>query len=125
VLPRDVCLPAVGQGALGLETRSDDHPARELLRALDDPATHAAILAERAMLAELRGGCLAPVAAWGRREGPALVLTGRVLSLDGCRKLEASLPGDPAQAADLGRRVAAELLAQGAAELIRLAREER
>ncbi len=124
VLPRGVCLPAVGQGALGLETRSDDHSARELLRPLDDPATHAAVLAERAMLAELRGGCLAPVAAWGRREGPSLALTGRVLSPDGRRKLEASLTGDPAQADDLGRRVAGELLAQGAAELIRLAREE-
>jgi hydroxymethylbilane synthase len=124
VLPRDVCLPAVGQGALGLETRSDDRSAGELLRPLDDPATHAAVLAERAMLAELRGGCLAPVAAWGRREGPSLVLTGRVLSPDGRRKLEASSTGDPAQAADLGRQVAGELLAQGAAELIRLARAE-
>jgi hydroxymethylbilane synthase len=125
VLPRSVCLPAVGQGALGLEIRGDDQSARELLRPLDDPATHAAVAAERAMLAELRGGCLAPVAAWGRREGPSLVLTGRVLSPDGRRKLEAGSSGDPAEAAELGRRVASELLAQGAAELIRLAREER
>ena len=122
VLPPSVCLPAVGQGALGLEIRSDDASARESVRPLDDPATHAAVLAERALLAELRGGCLAPVAAWGRQEGPSLVLTGRVLSPDGHRKLEASLPGEADQAADLGRRVAAELLAQGAAELIRLAR---
>lgn len=122
VLPPSVCLPAVGQGALGLEIRNDDVSTRELVRPLDDPATHAAVLAERTMLAELRGGCLAPVAAWGRREGASLVLTGRVLSPDGHRKLEASLAGEPDQAADLGRRVAAELLAQGAAELIRLAR---
>ena len=125
VLPRDVCLPAVGQGALGLETRSDDSATQQQLHPLDDPATHAAVLAERAMLAELRGGCLAPVAAWGRREGPLLALTGRVLSPDGRRKLEASSSGDPAQAADLGRRVAGELLAQGAAALIGLAREEK
>jgi hydroxymethylbilane synthase len=122
VLPQSVCLPAAGQGALGLEARSGDSSTRELLRPLDDPTTHAAVLAERTMLAELRGGCLAPVAAWGRREGPSLVLTGRVLSPDGRRKLEASVTGDPASAADLGRRAAAELLAQGAAELIRLAR---
>ena len=63
-LPTSMFLPAVGQGALGLETRSDDRPTRDIVRPLDDAATHAAVLAERAMLAALRGGCLAPIAAW-------------------------------------------------------------
>jgi hydroxymethylbilane synthase len=122
VLPASVCLPAVGQGALGLEIRSDDTSARQWLRPLDDLATHAAILAERAMLAELRGGCLAPVAAWSRQEGSSFLLTGRVLSPDGRQRLEARMSGDPAQAAELGRQVAAKLLAQGAGELIEQAR---
>ncbi len=68
-LPTSLFLPAVGQGALGLETRSDDRATRDIIQPLDDPASHAAVLAERAMLAALRGGCLAPIAAWARLEG--------------------------------------------------------
>lgn len=129
VLPISLLLPAVGQGALGLETRADDQPARQALAALDDAATHHGVLAERAMLARLRGGCLAPVAAWGRLDAGRLWLTGRVLSVDGRRQLEVThsveLVGGPSrpQAQDLGRQVADELLGQGAAELISAARE--
>ena len=65
-LPMAIMLPAVGQGALGLEVRSDDRPTLELIQSLDDADSLAAVSAERAMLAALRGGCLAPVAAWGR-----------------------------------------------------------
>jgi len=122
-LPPSIMLPAVGQGALGLETRNDDHPLRELLEQLDHPPTHAAVLAERAMLAALAGGCLTPIAAWGRPEGEQLVLSGRVLSPDGIQKIETSLAGSPGDAALLGNRAAEELLAQGAAELIRMARD--
>lgn len=121
-LPLSIMLPAVGQGALGLETRTDDHLLRGLLAQLDHPATHAAVVAERAMLAALAGGCLAPIGAWGRIELGQLVLSGRVLSSDGARSIETSVAGAPAEAAELGRRAAEELLAQGAAELIRLAR---
>ena len=65
-LPPAIMLPAVGQGALALEVRSDDRRTRQLVQSLDHAASHAAVAAERAMLAALRGGCLAPVAAWGR-----------------------------------------------------------
>jgi hydroxymethylbilane synthase len=122
ILPLPTILPAVGQGALGLETRSDDAASRDIVSRLDDPTTHAAVLAERAMLATLRGGCLAPVAAWSRMEGESLTLTGRVLSLDGRRKIEAHRSGSPTQAEELGAEVARELLGQGAAELIQAAR---
>lgn len=115
-------LPAVGQGALGLEARAHDEETRGRLAGLDDPGTRAAVTAERALLAALHGGCLAPVAAWGRLESGGLVLDGRVLSLDGVRRLEARAVGKPDQAAELGRQVAAELLAQGAADLIESAR---
>lgn len=117
-----ILLPAVGQGALGLETRSDDPSTRQAVELLNDPATHHAVLAERAMLSTLRGGCLAPVAAWGRMAEGRLLLTGRVVSIDGAVRKEAALDADPAAAVELGCRVAERLLEQGAAELIAAAR---
>ena len=123
VLPPDIALPAVGQGALGLESRTDDVPVCEVLARIDHPASHAAVLAERAMLAALRGGCLAPIGAWGRIEQQSLLLTGRVLSVDGVQRIEATLEGDPNGPDELGRRVAEALLDDGAAELVAAARE--
>jgi hydroxymethylbilane synthase len=117
-LPLDMMLPAVGQGALGIEAREDDAATRAALATLDHAPTHSAVLAERAMLAALDGGCLAPIAAWGRIDGGQLRLTGRVLDPAGLRKLEAETAGVADQAEVLGKRVADELLKQGAAELI-------
>lgn len=118
-----VMLPAVGQGALGIETRADDAATLAVVRTLDDPATHAAVLAERSLLAELRGGCLAPVGAWGRLvERELLTLTAAVLSVDGAARLDVELAADPTEAVELGRWVAADLLSRGAAELIATAR---
>ena len=65
VLPFDVMLPAVGQGALGIECRADDAATLAALAAIDDADAHAAVLAERSLLAHLRGGCLAPIGALG------------------------------------------------------------
>jgi hydroxymethylbilane synthase len=121
-MPMSVVLPAVGQGALALETRREDEATRAALAPLDHPPTHYAVLAERAMLAALHGGCLAPVAAWGRMETGRLTLTGRVLSPDGRQKIEDTETADFQDYIDLGRRVAEKLLHQGAAELIKLAR---
>ena len=87
VLPSTLMLPAVGQGALGIEVRSGDQPHRELLVRLDDPASHQSVVAERTLLAALRGGCLAPVGAWGRLENDGrLHLSACVLSYDGTRR---------------------------------------
>jgi hydroxymethylbilane synthase len=122
VLPLELALPAVGQGALGIEARSDDEQTRQALAPLDHAASRAAVTAERAMLAALEGGCLAPIAAWARLDEAALVLTGRVLSADGARKIEATLSAAADQADSLGRQVADALLVQGAAELIDAAR---
>jgi hydroxymethylbilane synthase len=121
VLSPVIMLPAIGQGALGIECRADDETTRAALVPLDDAATRAAVLAERAMLAHLRGGCLAPIGGWGRIDDDALLLTAVVLSPDGRQRLEAheSAPSvDAPHAERLGRRVAEALLAQGAAELI-------
>jgi hydroxymethylbilane synthase len=126
VLPPRLVMPAVGQGALGLETRSDDTTTRQIVEALDHPPTHAAVLAERAMLAALRGGCLAPIAAMACVEGGHLTLTGRVIGHDGVELLEAadSLPHmrPASNATQLGRQVAEALLGQGAERLIAASR---
>jgi len=123
VLPRPMFLPAVGQGALGLECRCDDSRTQALLAALDHPATHAAVVAERAMLAALQGGCLAPIAAWGRVDAGQLALTGRVLRPDGSHKIDATFHADLSEGVELGRRVAEALFRQGAAEMIQGSRE--
>ena len=123
LLPLETVLPAVGQGALGLEARRDDDAVEEALRPLDHTISHASVLAERAMLAALKGGCLAPIAAWGRAEQDALSLTGRVISPDGSQKLEVTASGSVDAPIELGLEVAEELAAQGAADLIRRARE--
>jgi hydroxymethylbilane synthase len=123
ILPKSIMLPAVGQGALGLETRERDTATRQIIALVDDPATHQGVLAERALLAALRGGCLAPVGAWGRIEADGqLHLAAVVLSGDGHSRLHVELSAPPADAVELGRRAAEELLAQGAAELIQAAR---
>jgi hydroxymethylbilane synthase len=119
VLPKSLMLPAIGQGALGLEARADDPITRAVVERLDDRETHTAVLAERSLLAALSGGCLAPVGAWARVEqNGELRLTAAVLSRDGKRRLVAEATDEIAEAVQLGRRVAADLLAQGAASLI-------
>lgn len=122
VLPPSIMLPAIGQGALGLETRSDDEPSLAVVRRLCHQPSHAAVLAERSMLAALQGGCLAPIAGWGRIDAGTFTLTGRVLNSDGTEKLEATHTGELDQPEQLGRRVADDLLQQGAARLICAAR---
>ena len=123
LLPIRLVLPAVGQGALGLETRRDDQAARQAVAPLNHPPTHQAVVAERVVLAALQGGCQAPIAAWCRTQNDRLTLTARVLSPDGSRKLEVTRSGDPAKAVQLGRQVGDELLVQGAAALIGASRE--
>ncbi len=126
VIPTSIMLPAVGQAALGLETRVDDRATRDVVEQLIHPATFAAVTAERAMLAALRGGCLAPIAAWGRLDDDGrLLLSGRVLSADGSACLEIDLAGELAAAEELGRDAAGSLIDQGATELIAASRQDR
>lgn len=124
VFERDTMLPAAGQGALGLETRADDHATRASLAVLDHASTHQAVLAERTVLAALNAGCSAPVGAWGEvRSDGQLWLEAAVLSLDGVRRI-ASIASAPSQDAQrLGERVAAQLEAEGAKSLIDAARQ--
>jgi hydroxymethylbilane synthase len=126
-------LPAVGQGALGIECREDDTELRELLRPLDDPATHRAVLAERRALAELEGGCMIPMAAWARdvddereegRDG-ALALDAAVFDPDGRAHAAAALRGPRDDPEGLGLRVAQALRAGGAESLLGRGRHRR
>jgi hydroxymethylbilane synthase len=118
VFSRSWMLPAVGQGALGIEVRADDEAARQALARLNHPDTHAAILAERSMLSALQAGCLAPVGAWGRVDDGVLRLDGAVLSPDGAHRLAVSVTGCVSTPVDLGIEAARQLIADGAGNLI-------
>jgi hydroxymethylbilane synthase len=111
-------LPAVGQGALGLECRADDTATRAILRLLDDHPTHQAVTAERAMLHALGGGCQVPIAAAATVTDGEIQLRGAVLSGNGQRRVVATQSGPDEAPAALGVSVAAELRSAGASELI-------
>jgi hydroxymethylbilane synthase len=111
-------LSAVGQGSLGVETRADGGETNALVSRLDDPRTRAAVLAERALLRSLGGGCQVPIAAHATVEGGRLRIDGLVAALDGTRVLREGLDGDAAEAARVGEELAAKLLDRGAGELL-------
>jgi hydroxymethylbilane synthase len=117
-------LPAVGQGALGIEVRSQDQQRQDILAYLNDPATVAAVTAERTVLSTLQAGCLAPVATWGRVDDNQLLLDAIVLNGDGSQRLVAQGQGSISQVTEVGQDVAQQLLQQGAAELIAEAHDE-
>lgn len=113
----DVMCPAVAQGALAIETR-DHGPGREICAALDDPWISLAVSAERAMLAELGGGCQVPIGAYATLENTDLFLTGAVFSPDGGNMIRYTATGDCTKPIELGRGVAQVLLKRGAAEIL-------
>lgn len=121
VLPPEISLPAVGQGALGIEARADDDEVLKQLRRLDHAETRAAVAAERALLAKLEGGCQVPMGVWARVEHNELVLEACVLSVDGADCIRQRAAGSPLQAQTLGRELARSLLAAGADRILRLA----
>jgi hydroxymethylbilane synthase len=124
LLDPSVSLPAVGQGIIGIECRTDDAAAREAVQALNDSAAHVACTAERAFARRLGGSCQSPIAAFAEIEaGDRLTLRGLVAEPDGSRLIRDSLAGSSAQAQELGDRLAERVLAAGAGELLeRLAR---
>lgn len=117
-LPPEVCLSAVGQGALALETRGDDAELRAMLQPLHAPATAVATQAERSFLEELEGGCQVPIAALGTLNGDQLTLQGMVASLDGRWLIRDAVTGPAEQTGELGKRLARELLERGAAAIL-------
>jgi hydroxymethylbilane synthase len=117
-VPESDMLPAVSQGALGLEIRTDDLDLGEMVAFLDDPPTRTAVTAERAFLARLQGGCVVPVAALGRVEGDSLHLEALISDLEGRRLLRESRRGPLTEAAMLGTSLANSLLARGGREIL-------
>jgi hydroxymethylbilane synthase len=129
-LPVDACVPAPGQGIVAIEIREGDEAVRQAVSSVDDAATGAALEAERALVAALGGGCQTPIgalASWVRSASPAspervtgdtLELVAVVVSLDGSRAVRAHRRGARSDAAALGARVAADLLAEGAGDIL-------
>jgi len=117
-----VVLPAPGQGALAIEVREQDGDLAGLVGRLHDPSTHSSVAAERRVLSDLGGGCLLPVAAWGRVEardgGDRLVLDAAVTSADGKVQIRESDEDDPGRYLPLAKSVARSLIRGGAREIL-------
>jgi len=118
-LPPDVSLPAIGQGALGIETRIDDKEINKLVLFFDHPATSIAVRAERALLKRLEGGCQVPIAAHGEVKGNNLNLIGLVASTDGKKVIKDSVSGTTDKAEALGIELAEKLLKMGAWDILK------
>lgn len=119
-LPWEVCLPAVGQGALAVEIRAEDTQAAELLLPLDHGPTRWAVSAERAFMQRLGGGCQVPFAAHGWVTEGRLILRGLVAAPDGSHVVRAAVEGSPEEPERLAADLLRELEAQGAAPLLAL-----
>jgi hydroxymethylbilane synthase len=118
IFPPDMLLPAVAQGALAIECRADDAELRELLAALNDATTERAVLAERAFLARLEGGCQVPIAAHATIDGDELRLHGLIGTTDGAQVLRGEQRGTIHDPAAAGVALAETLLAQGGAAIL-------
>lgn len=112
-LPPEVSLPAIGQGALGLEGRREDGFVQELVAPLEHRPTRTAVTAERALLERLEGGCQVPIAAHATIKGDTLIMDGLIASVDGRRLIRDMIQGPVSDARALGMRLAEKLLAQG------------
>lgn len=117
-MPAEESLPAVGQGAVGIECRLDDIRTIELLQCLKDDDTTTRVLAERAMNNRLEGGCQVPIAGYSVLEGDQIWLRGLVGEPDGTKLVRHEVRGPRAQAEALGRELAEELLRQGARDIL-------
>jgi hydroxymethylbilane synthase len=112
-------LPAIGQGAIGIECRSDDERVNALLAPLHDPSTAVCVGAERAMNARLEGGCQVPIGGHAILDGGRLQMRGLVGTVDGGTIVRGEIEGPQEEGAALGRRLAEDLLARGAGDILR------
>ncbi|MBC9783171.1 hydroxymethylbilane synthase [Heliobacterium chlorum] len=123
-IPVDMCLPAVGQGSIGIEIREGDDEIAKIVGALNHHETSVSIRAERALMRTLEGGCQVPIGSLGRLQEGRLVLDGIVASLDGKHVARGREEGDPSQPEEVGIRLAEQLLQQGAREILNVVRQE-
>jgi len=118
IMSPETFLPAVGQGAIAVECRLRDTEAAELVGGLDDAETRTAIIAERALLSALHGGCQVPLGAWARIERGELVMEACVCSVDGTQYVKQRATATPEQAAELGGHIATLLMEAGAQSIL-------
>lgn len=118
ILPPELSLPAIGQGAVGIECRVNDKFINDLLSKLDHEDTHVCVRAERAFLKKLEGGCQVPIAAYAQLIDGKVVIDGLVGSLNGETLIKERMEGHPEKAASLGTELAEKLLAKGAKEIL-------
>jgi hydroxymethylbilane synthase len=118
ILPKEISLHAVGQGALGIECRGDDAELLSLLKAIEHPETRDRCLAERSFLRELEGGCQVPIGVNTEINGDNLTLTGIVASVDGQKLAKDTVTGAAQDAEQLGKELAQILRKQGAQEIL-------
>ncbi len=117
-LPVDVCLPAIGQGALGLEGRENDEFVRDLVAQFEHGVTRQAVEAERGLLRRLEGGCQVPIAGYATVKDDFLTLEGLVASVDGKRNVRHVMSGPAGEAKQIGWKLAEELLSRGAKPIL-------
>jgi hydroxymethylbilane synthase len=117
-LSTEISLPAVGQGAIAIESRVKDRDAAEILEKLDDSETRTAVIAERALLATMQGGCQVPLGAWARLERGELVMEAVVCSIDGQQYVRQKASAPPDHAAQLGEHMARLLIEGGARSIL-------
>jgi hydroxymethylbilane synthase len=115
----EISLPAIGQGALGIECRVDDRELNDLIAFFNHADTRTCVTGERALLRRLEGGCQVPIACYGQIKGGALHLAGLVGSVDGKRIIKDALEGAPEKAEKLGVTLAEKLLSRGADVILR------
>jgi len=117
-LSTEISLPAVGQGAIAIESRVSDPDTSQILGKLDDAETRTSIIAERALLSTMQGGCQVPLGAWARLERGELVMEAVVCSVDGVQYVRQKASAPPDQAAQLGQHMAQLLIEGGARNIL-------
>lgn len=118
IIPTTVCLPAVGQGALAIECRSDNKEVRDMLAFLNDMPTKQATDAERAFLGLIEGGCQVPIGVHAEVENDNVKIEAVIASLDGSKVLRNNITGSAVNAADLGRKLGQQMLAEGGEQIL-------
>ncbi len=118
IIPPSVCLPAVGQGALAIECRSDNQEVREMLAFLNDLPTRQATDAERAFLGLIEGGCQVPIGVHAEVNADTVAIEAVIASLDGSTVLRSNISGPAADAAELGRQLGHRMLTEGGEQIL-------
>lgn len=117
-MPTEVLLPANGQGAVGIECRSDDEQVKQYLSVLEHAETRARVLTERAMNRKLEGGCQVPIGAYAEVDGETIYLRGLVGAVDGSQIIRGTIEGNIEQGEELGQQLAQQLLDKGADSIL-------